>query len=47
MFEPSRNPGYKKLVTDARDLIVGWAKNEWYGTGTSDGNSKDEEKPSA
>lgn len=30
MFEPGDNPGYRKLAIDATNLIVSWAKNQWY-----------------
>lgn len=30
MFEPSENPGYTQLSEDAKNLIVGWTRNEWY-----------------
>ncbi|KAI0013895.1 hypothetical protein F4779DRAFT_639059 [Xylariaceae sp. FL0662B] len=32
MFEPKQNPGYSQLSEDARNLIVAWARNEWYET---------------
>lgn len=32
MFTPGENPGYRKLAKDARTLIVGWLRNEWYET---------------
>ncbi|KAL7627143.1 hypothetical protein AAE478_003919 [Parahypoxylon ruwenzoriense] len=30
MFERKENPGYHKLSEDAKNLIVGWARTEWY-----------------
>ncbi|KAL1869177.1 hypothetical protein VTK73DRAFT_3346 [Phialemonium thermophilum] len=30
MFTPRDNPGYEKLATDAKDLIVLWLHNDWY-----------------
>ncbi|KAH9903649.1 hypothetical protein F4778DRAFT_92794 [Xylariomycetidae sp. FL2044] len=35
MFEPDANPGYHQLSDDAKNLIVGWAKNDWYESSTS------------
>ncbi|KAI0128584.1 hypothetical protein BJ170DRAFT_335352 [Xylariales sp. AK1849] len=32
MFESAENTGYSKLSEDAKDLIVSWAKNDWYET---------------
>ncbi|KAK8055942.1 hypothetical protein PG993_001169 [Apiospora rasikravindrae] len=32
MFEPKENSGYSQLSDDAKDIIVKWAKNEWYET---------------
>ncbi|KAK8049897.1 hypothetical protein PG994_011627 [Apiospora phragmitis] len=32
MFEPEENPGYSQLSDDAKNLIVKWAKNDWYET---------------
>ncbi|KAI1373402.1 hypothetical protein F4677DRAFT_462337 [Hypoxylon crocopeplum] len=34
MFEPKENPGYRKLSEDAKNLIVGWTRNEWYESST-------------
>ncbi|PKS10201.1 hypothetical protein jhhlp_001951 [Lomentospora prolificans] len=30
MFEPNNNPGYKIMLRDATELVVGWTRNEWY-----------------
>ncbi|KXJ94696.1 hypothetical protein Micbo1qcDRAFT_159956 [Microdochium bolleyi] len=30
MFESLANPGYTKLSEDAKNLIVGWIKTDWY-----------------
>ncbi|KAI5862291.1 hypothetical protein GGS23DRAFT_597516 [Durotheca rogersii] len=30
MFERKENPGYHKLSEDAKDLIVRWARTDWY-----------------
>ncbi|KAK8027505.1 hypothetical protein PG991_004561 [Apiospora marii] len=32
MFEPKVNPGYTQLSDDAKNIIVKWAKNDWYET---------------
>ncbi|KAK8873994.1 hypothetical protein PGQ11_004508 [Apiospora arundinis] len=32
MFEPKENPGYSQLSDDAKNMIVKWAKNDWYET---------------
>jgi hypothetical protein len=36
MFEPESNPGYTQLSEDAKDLIVGWARNDWYETSSEE-----------
>lgn len=36
MFEPKDNPNYKKLATDAAELITQWTKNKWYETSTEE-----------
>jgi hypothetical protein len=30
MFDYKNNPGYAKLIEDAKTLVVGWTKGEWY-----------------
>lgn len=30
MFESKNNPGYTKLIDDAKTLVVGWTKGPWY-----------------
>ncbi|KAH6687448.1 hypothetical protein F5X68DRAFT_231915 [Plectosphaerella plurivora] len=30
MFEHKNNPGYAKLIEDAKTLVVGWTKGPWY-----------------
>ena len=35
MFEPKENPGYGKMANDAKDMIAGWLKNDWYESSTS------------
>lgn len=30
MFEPRENPGVEKLIQDARDMVAGWLRNDWY-----------------
>lgn len=32
MFEEKENPGYEKLAQDAKGIVAGWLKNEWYET---------------
>ncbi|KAK8082422.1 hypothetical protein PG996_001203 [Apiospora saccharicola] len=32
MFEPKENLGYTQLSDDAKNIIVKWAKNDWYET---------------
>ncbi|KAK3368136.1 hypothetical protein B0H63DRAFT_70067 [Podospora didyma] len=30
MFEPKDNPAYDKLANNAKDMISGWLRNDWY-----------------
>ncbi|KAK4123537.1 hypothetical protein N657DRAFT_645103 [Parathielavia appendiculata] len=36
MFEPQDNPGYQKLAIEARDMVVGWLRNDWYESNSAD-----------
>jgi hypothetical protein len=36
MFEPKENPNYEKLAKDARDMVVGWLRNDWYESSSDD-----------
>ncbi|GAB1320397.1 hypothetical protein MFIFM68171_10607 [Madurella fahalii] len=36
MFEPKENPGYEKLTNDAKDMVTGWLRNDWYETSSAD-----------
>jgi hypothetical protein len=32
MFERKENPGFDRLSREATELIVSWARNDWYET---------------
>ncbi|KAK4044727.1 hypothetical protein C8A01DRAFT_42630 [Parachaetomium inaequale] len=36
MFEPKENPGYEKLANEARDMVAGWFRNDWYESSSAD-----------
>jgi hypothetical protein len=36
MFEPQENPGYERLTLEARDMVVGWLRNDWYENSSAD-----------
>ncbi|KAL2134046.1 hypothetical protein VTI74DRAFT_1157 [Chaetomium olivicolor] len=36
MFEPRDNPNYEKLTNDARDMVAGWLRNDWYESSSVD-----------
>jgi len=36
MFEPKENPGYEKLANEARDMVAGWFRNDWYESSSTD-----------
>ena len=38
MFFPRENPGYFGMCEVAKELLVGWARNDWYETSTSAGD---------
>ncbi|KAL2263748.1 hypothetical protein VTK26DRAFT_5392 [Humicola hyalothermophila] len=36
MFEPKNNPNFEKLARDARDMVAGWLRNDWYESSSAD-----------
>lgn len=36
MFEPKENPGLEQLTNDARDMVAGWLRNDWYESSSAD-----------
>ncbi|KAK4146165.1 uncharacterized protein C8A04DRAFT_10067 [Dichotomopilus funicola] len=30
MFQPKDNPGFERLANEARDMVAGWLRNDWY-----------------
>lgn len=36
MFEPRDNPDYEKLARDARNMVAGWLRNDWYESSSAD-----------